>query len=742
MIASSPTFDLDSRGVVWRPPSRGLQASGGGPPLCFVNEHDCDEFVNHDLDIDDSDSMDVAFRGDVDLLCLRGGGGDDRPREDDGRGVAAWLDADSSDDDARPPREAIHCGVCGAYPPTDNWAWCACRLFQCEDCLSRPCGVCARAVIEEPLDHSLGQQAEVIDFEVEPQHHGDEPPVVIYLADHVDDPDDDYARLLEDNIVNAPGWNSEPAGDEAPNHPHLLTQRAPTTWTITGFRDGVRVRVCQHCARDRPQEGHSWTLCGCGTSLCEDCTRTGCSRCRRPTPSDGASNPAALQDARPPEAHALDQEQDAYPFSSTEYSWLEDEHDSVGAHVILSADGDVCAEPVVGSRVGRCPRCMRWLGEWGVSWRICACGIGTCTDCVGMPCVACGCPTVFGPPREHIPPAERERVTPAHEFDGEGDRDYSHQGAAAALANPPAVSPEEAHRQRVKQIEDAKEDQRRRRSVSRRLRSEHVLRGLRPGRSPRGARRVSIVTANITAASSLLDELRHGSSLVRDDYLLVQELACAPEGCEMLARDVTDLGYALALHRAYFKEGGYGGGVAILAKGEGGVRPLPASAHEGRCLLGIIDPGIEITCATVYGISGAPAKKQLELWRDLASRIRCLGRPFIIGGDWQVDPQEVAKARLDVHLDATILSASTPTNRVTGTRIDFFLVSNCLVTDGVRAEVVEGCRFSPPCACTYHVGSFRPHPACAQALWTEGASGRQARWAAAPCANGRLGRLV
>ncbi len=259
----------------------------------------------------------------------------------------------------------------------------------------------------------------------------------------------------------------------------------------------------------------------------------------------------------------------------------------------------------------------------------------------------------------------------------------------------PNISPEAAHRQRVQDIHDAQCEQKEVRAHKRRLRAQHEAEGRRPLRPRRDPRRVSLVTANVTAASSLVDELMHGSALRRDDFVLVQEIASAPEACEKLSKDLLSLGYSPTLQKSYFKQGGYGGGTAILAKGEGGVRPQPPSDFGGRCVYGVINIGVEVLCVSVYGISGAGVKAQMPLWTEIATRIRTLGKLFIIAGDWQVSPSEVARAKLDRHLGAVILAPPTPTNRVTGTTIDFFLVASELLGESSFAEAVEGCRFSP-----------------------------------------------
>ncbi len=45
-----------------------------------------------------------------------------------------------------------------------------------------------------------------------------------------------------------------------------------------------------------------------------------------------------------------------------------------------------------------------------------------------------------------------------------------------------------------------------------------------------------------------------------------------------------------------------------------------------------------------YGISGLPPSKQLQLWLSIAKIVSLLGLPFVICGDWQCTPEELARS--------------------------------------------------------------------------------------------------
>ncbi len=340
---------------------------------------------------------DINYYGIVDLLDLRGGGGlRGRPHSswDDGRGVAAWLDAEESDDERRSERLALCCDVCGAHPPTADWAWCECRQRQCGACIARPCDLCASRRADPPIDPSAveatipaGRLLELV---------GECQPVTISLADHLGLDEEDHLRWMEENIACGSRPGSGGAPERNPDPPRLASRTGP--WTITGFRDGVKVRICGQCAHDRPLEGGAWSTCACGAVFCEQCARSGCRSCGHGAP--GSRDDAQHDEMRGPQdgpEHDHDGTRTQPPCPERDWSnWPVDEHVQA-PWVILDADGP---DPTVDhsnlSLCGRCLRCKRWLGEWGIEWRSCACGARVCTDCSGYRCPTCGSPSVFG----------------------------------------------------------------------------------------------------------------------------------------------------------------------------------------------------------------------------------------------------------------------------------------------------------------------------------------------------------
>ncbi len=117
----------------------------------------------------------------------------------------------------------------------------------------------------------------------------------------------------------------------------------------------------------------------------------------------------------------------------------------------------------------------------------------------------------------------------------------------------------------------------------------------------------------------------------------------------------------------------------------------------------------EVIIGSLYGVSGCKVSRQLKLYYRTAARLMLLGRPFILGGDWQILPEELMGTGLPDFLDAEVCRPNQPTNLVSGREIDYFLVSKSLLAGGWSVETVHGCLFSPhvPVILRIKVGKVR-----------------------------------
>ncbi len=154
---------------------------------------------------------------------------------------------------------------------------------------------------------------------------------------------------------------------------------------------------------------------------------------------------------------------------------------------------------------------------------------------------------------------------------------------------------------------------------------------------------MNFMTINSTCAEALKEEWLNGDALHRSQYLLTQEHTLRGEARLRATRWATDRGLDPIISDAYIKESKEGGGTSIIAQGQLGIRPMVEDnvEFEGRLTMGTIDIDGEATAASIYGISGAGVAGQRRLWCHLAQRIRAAGRPFVIGGDWQVIHEEM-----------------------------------------------------------------------------------------------------
>ena len=260
-------------------------------------------------------------------------------------------------------------------------------------------------------------------------------------------------------------------------------------------------------------------------------------------------------------------------------------------------------------------------------------------------------------------------------------------------------SPPEALERRRQMLEQFRTKRRQDRLASRLVRRHQAQIGLRPHR-PHAGNIVTIGSANINAASSLLEAYPATPALHKLQFCCIQEHKTAGSHREAFERDLRGLGMDSALDDAYGKHTGLGGGTGVLARTGSGVIRLPIhhlTGHEysGRITAAYSDLFGGIAIISVYGLSGFPWPKQVALWTVVAKVVMGIGLPFIIGGDFQVTPEDMLTSRLPVALGAEVCAPTTPTNIVSKRVIDFFLVSLSLKPFIESIVVDVGAIFSP-----------------------------------------------
>ncbi len=233
----------------------------------------------------------------------------------------------------------------------------------------------------------------------------------------------------------------------------------------------------------------------------------------------------------------------------------------------------------------------------------------------------------------------------------------------------------------------------------RKLRAKQVREGVRPRREKPRSGAVRFATANVTQDSTWKEEDEHGAILRGISYLAIQEHGQQDQDkVDGIERRIRASGGG----PAYTKNSDPGGGTALVARAEGGLGRLSrcedsssGDSLRGRCSVGIGNIGRDFAFASTYGHSGAGAAAQYSLWSKTASTLLGVGLPFVWAADWQVAPAELEASGLPRLLDACICAPREPTNSVTGTIIDYFLVSNALLVCGWQVQVSHDCIFSP-----------------------------------------------
>ena len=269
-------------------------------------------------------------------------------------------------------------------------------------------------------------------------------------------------------------------------------------------------------------------------------------------------------------------------------------------------------------------------------------------------------------------------------------------GEALPLFVPDAVSPEDAFQRRSETMQQKRQELEVSRKKTNEYRKSQVAQGKRPPRPDRACKRqISLVTTNCSSEGSLRKELLHGTAFAKDHVILGQELKVPQEGLRDAECRFATAGWRALIQEAYWKEGGYGGGVGLLSRDDLALIEAPklVELEPGRLAFGLLPLRPQIVAGSLYGVTGNPLCEQNSLWKLLANTLLLLGRPFVIGGDWQCAPEIFRQTGLEQLLDATVVALGEATNVTAGSELDFFLVSNSLIGKNpgdVSIKAVEG----------------------------------------------------
>ncbi len=481
-----------------------------------------------------------------------------------------------------------------------------------------------------------------------------------------------------------------------------------TGMIITGTVGESRIAVCEVCMCNIELAYVEWQSCRCGAFRCRRCPRDSCYVCGDPQWTI-ASRSAEDETA----AHDMTLGHDAMPTpwwtiplsearGVDQAPWT----DAAGPLVVAMDAVDTVDD---GSGADAATLCCRACGmaacslPSGTSWRICRCGSAYCQWCLDGGCIDCPVIAFW-----HGDGDEAGYDEAAADDGGLGS--LCNDGPSAAAGRPwyagveygivPCqITPEEAHGRRLRLLEAERDRLVARRAAARVTQRLMTKEGLRPRREKPRRGTITFISANVNCADRLTQELQWGTVFKHADYLAIQELRLLGDQVEKVTAQCRGLGWEAIIDEAYVKVKKAGGGTAVIVKGEG-LRPLAAEtgAYLGRVSLAIATALRGAVVGSLYGITGGRVADQLGLWKHLAVRLTALGRPFVVGGDWQVDPDEPELVRLADSLEAAVCHPGAATNSHSNTRIDFFLVSRSLLKGGWNASVNLGCAFAPHAA--------------------------------------------
>ncbi len=315
-----------------------------------------------------------------------------------------------------------------------------------------------------------------------------------------------------------------------------------------------------------------------------------------------------------------------------------------------------------------CGSCSLTSWDGIAEWRICDCMRTLCTSCSSVGCEVCG--------RRHLSaawPAIAHTAVPIDAVDNIADRER--------MSDVTVLTPHQAHARRLELLSKHAAGNRDRRTQRRATAKAQMRAGVRPRRDRRGGSEITIGTVNPNTAQKLREELATGGELARCDYLAVQETNLRDDQMSCAMGWLRKAKWDGALDAAYRKHEGHGGGTAIITRHPAGIRQVGAAVNKlkGRVTIGTTCFGSAVAIVSFYGFSGGSLTAQLPYWKELIDLLLRLGLPFIVAADWQRPPGDLSTAGVCHLLDAAVCAPACATNLLSGNKLDYFLVSKCLL---------------------------------------------------------------
>ena len=190
------------------------------------------------------------------------------------------------------------------------------------------------------------------------------------------------------------------------------------------------------------------------------------------------------------------------------------------------------------------------------------------------------------------------------------------------------------------------------------------------------------------------------SSSSADCVFMQETKKCIPlDDPSMISRAGRRLGWSACANSAKAGAAGHAsGGVAVLARRGIGIRPLDVVneiyqhrqgfAHFNGCC-----PG-GINCGSVYMKDGEGlSETNMLLLSSLAAALGRLRGPWILGGDWNMEPTTLASSGWLAAVDGVVIASALPT--CNASKYDFFVVSRGLLPAVVGIQRLDDAGLTP-----------------------------------------------
>ncbi len=517
------------------------------------------------------------------------------------------------------------------------------------------------------------------------------------------------ARRWEEVLLGRDGRDEAADLEEAVPMTTSMADAGGRPMRITGEIHGRPTTICGSCYKDC-YEGFA-VDCKCGRARCSSCWAAGPCTCGETCGSAAVPNslsshapvPISIFDALGLEH--LDPVLDGRPaLRDLRGRGIENMiDDDMSNPEAIDCPPDMGVQPAL-----TCVGCGTSSLEVSWGWVLCRCGAYLCAGC--GPVHRAQCERMEDVPAVAVHPIDIDDVDEADDLDVQAAHEdnllESGAGAMHDTMKPSRwrLTPAQAAARRENIIEESERRLRDRRAASRGVEKLQCREGRRPPRQGGRKGDVILVSANVGGAGPLQTELQHGSLFASADFVAVQEHKLHGEVKGAAEKRIAGADWDCILDEPYYKRSDYGGGTGILASRWSGVRPTAWNAREfgsaskdlqGRGSAGVIDLFGGVLFMSFYGISGLPPSKQLHLWLAIAKVVSLLGLPFVIGGDWQCTPEELARSGVLRAIGGSIAAPTAPTNTVSGRVIDFFVVADSISRFVRTVEVSCEAAFTP-----------------------------------------------